>query len=101
MKPSFYNIVLKHNDWSYWYNTLTGRYFRLTNPLSDNISAILENQSVISELPEKFFKLLSDNGFIVPKDTNELQIVRDQHSKAVNKKDYFLVILPTLNCNFK
>ena len=101
MKPSYYNFIFNQEEWSYWYNALTGRYFKLSKSLSDKISQILEKQADISKLPEKFYQLLVDNGFIVSKDTDELQIVRDKHNRAVNKKDYFLIILPTLNCNFK
>ena len=25
----------------------------------------------------------------------------NENTKAINKKDYYMVILPTLNCNFK
>jgi len=55
----------------------------------------------VESISPSFFKKLKDNGFIIDDDIDELDTIRDLNNKTVNSKDYFLVILPTLNCNFK
>ena len=39
--------------------------------------------------------------FIIDDDVDEINVIRKCHQEAVHSKDYFLIILPTLNCNFK
>lgn len=43
---------------------------------------------------------MQDYGFIVPDDLDEIAHVRKKNFQALHSKDYFLIVLPTLNCNF-
>lgn len=43
---------------------------------------------------------LKGGGFIIEDSFNELDYLRSKYAEAVNNKNYFLVILPTLNCNY-
>lgn len=102
MKESSYNYVLYDKGWGYWYNALTNAFFRLSENLSLKIqdtinSGMFQNLNVSPTL----YKILTENGFLIPDGTNEIDIIRNYHKKAVNRKDYFLVLLPTLNCNYK
>lgn len=102
MKESFYNFVLYDNNWGYWYNALTGFYFRLSKELSkkiQNIISIKEFKNLQSSL--SLYNTLLEHGFIIEDSVNELELIRQNHFKAVNEKQYFLIILPTLNCNYK
>ena len=100
MKQSRYNFISHYGDYGYWFNALTGAYFRLSSSLSHKIKHLLDNVEQIQELSPNAFKQLVDFGFVVPDDTDELESIRTKHRAAVNAKDYFLIILPTLNCNF-
>lgn len=44
---------------------------------------------------------LTKTGFLIDDDIDELEIVRKYHKQAVESKNTLLVILPTLNCNYK
>ena len=101
MKVSRYNYILSKGCYSYWYNGLEHTFFRLPLSLGEKIRGIIENNpdSLLS-LSESFYNKLKNNGFIVD-DVDELDTIRRKNEEAINKKDYFLVVLPTLNCNFK
>lgn len=99
MKPSKYNIIIKKPNFTYWFNTLSRNFFRLSPGLSSKIEAALKN-GLYHELPESMLQKLKEGGFAVDKDLDELEIVRDKNRKAIADKNYFLVLLPTLNCNY-
>ena len=102
MKRSIYNFVLYDDGWGYWYNALTGYFFRITERLSRKIFNLLSSGDQIKLLESySIYDKLLTGGFVVYEDINELNIVREKHKEAVNTKNYFLVILPTLNCNYK
>ncbi len=102
MKESFYNHVIYSGGWGYWYNALTNSYFRLSEELSRKVQDCFSSNEKIGLLESTpIFAKLVDNGFIVKDDIDELSIIRERHKKAVDDKNYFLIILPTLNCNYK
>lgn len=103
MKPSFYNYIFYTESSAYWYNALSGKYFKLTIGLSKKIEAILKDQKRALDLllPPTILHKLADNGFVVEDNVDELAILRKKHYEAVHSKHYFLVVLPTLNCNYR
>lgn len=98
---SNYNFVLYDGGYGYWYNALTNTYFRLSENLSRKVENSLGDISELVKAAEPLYKKLCDHGFIIADNINELEIIRGRYYAAVNSKEYFLVILPTLNCNFK
>lgn len=101
MKQSYYNFVFYDDKYSYWFNSLTRSYFRLSNGLGAKIETLLGDIPQLKELSPTMFDKLSSGGFIVDDEVDELSIIRENNETAIHSKDYFLIILPTLNCNFK
>lgn len=101
MKISRYNFILYTPEYSYWYNSLTGKFFRITISLSRKIEAMLNDIEILKIDSIVMYNKLLENGFIVDDNFDEISYIRIKHNEAVLKKDYFLMILPTLNCNFK
>ncbi len=102
MKLSRYNYYLTDTNVCYWFNGITLSYFKLSNELNKKMHDVLKKDiNSLESISPGFFKKLKDNGFIIDDDIDELDIIRELNDKTVNSKDYFLVILPTLNCNFK
>ncbi|TGY77240.1 MULTISPECIES: radical SAM protein [Bacteroidales] len=101
MKSSIYNYIITDDEYSYWYNGFSHQYFLLPLDLGNKIKEILKSPAAISQLPRKLYDKLQAGGFIVEDGVNELELVINENTKAINKKDYYMVILPTLNCNFK
>jgi len=101
MKASNYNYIIYQNNQSYWYNGLEHTYFKLPKDLGLKIERLLTDKERIEFIPKVLKDKLSASGFIVPDNTDELSIIRKRYCDSVNKKNYLLIILPTLDCNFK
>lgn len=101
MKPSYYNFVFYDDKYSYWFNSLTHSYFRLSEKLGYKIESLLGDISKLKDLSPIMFDKLLSGGFIIDNGIDELDIIRGNNETAIHSKDYFLIILPTLNCNFK
>ena len=101
MTASNYNFVLYDSGYGYWYNALNNNYFRLSEDLSRKAESSLSDIEKLAKEAESLYNKLCDHGFIIADNTNEIDLIRERHHAAVHSKDYFLVILPTLNCNFK
>lgn len=101
MKASRYNIILRDSGFSYWYNSLSNRFFRLSESVCDKLERNIASSDDIESFPQSFYEKLVDFGFIIDDKIDELEKVREKNESAIRSKDYFLVILPTLDCNFK
>lgn len=71
----------------------------MTAGLGEKVQSCLDSGE-LENLPDTVVSKLKDGGFIVDNDTDELEIVRQRNRKAIDNKNYFLIILPTLNCNY-
>lgn len=101
MKTSNYNYIIEKNGYSYWYNGLEQSFFRLPAPLGRKISQELSDPQTLQKECPSFYQNLVNNGFLIEESVDELETIRERHNREKMRKDYFLVILPTLNCNFK
>lgn len=101
MKLSKYNFILYDSTYSYWFNALTRRFFRLSIHLGKKLEIMLNNNAHEIEEKANFFYLkLKECGFLIDDEIDELKIIRQNNDLSIHNKDYFLIILPTLNCNF-
>lgn len=101
MKTSKYNYIIEKGEVSYWYNGIEHTYFTLPLALGRKIRALMKSQDGLTLLPDVFSDKLLSGGFVLPDDTDELGIIRARNEERINQKDYLLILLPTLNCNFK
>jgi len=101
MKLSKYNYYIKDKESFLWFNSITQRFFYLNNEISEKVLNTLNNDiNYFRECSPKFFNKLKDYGFIIEKGVDEIETIRELNNKIVNSKNYSLIILPTLNCNF-
>ncbi len=101
MKLSSYNLIIYKSPYSYWYNTFTKNFFRLSMELGEKVNARLEEgPGEETDLPASLMDKLKEGGFLIDDDFNETEAVKDLFKKAVNRKNYFMVVLPTLDCNY-
>lgn len=101
MKNSNYNYILYSKGFSYWFNSLSFSYFRTSETTGRFLESKLHEHDNLEELPGAVYQKLFSGGFIIPDDIDELECIREANEKAVNSKDYFLVIMPTMDCNYK
>jgi uncharacterized protein len=98
---SKYNYIIDRGELSYWYNGVMHSSFVLQKGLSQRLQKQMKNIEVLKQNAPKFYKNLQDNGFIVDEAQNELDIIREKHQATVDNRNYYLIVLPTLDCNFK
>lgn len=99
MKRSLYNTLIPVSE-----NTDI-----LYNALSDAFLFVRQMDKELWENPAKMevkrpvlFKQLCDYGFYVEDKTDEFQILQRLNRSVIeNEKDYFIIINPTLACNYK
>lgn len=97
-KLSSYTVKVKVKDNYYLYNTITGKYLKLTNfmqKIIDNINDTSSHNK--SSSLGKLYK----NGFILEKDVDETEEIIDQSRYLRdNNKVLHLTIVLTRKCNF-
>lgn len=99
MKKSLYNSLIH----------LSPKTDVLYNALSDIFMFVHKMDKSLWTDPEKMemehpalFKKLCNNGFYVEEDVDEFRILQRLNQDVVNnEKDYFIIINPTLACNYK
>lgn len=82
-------------------NGLTRASLKYSTPLGQKIQKMLNDPDAIKNGSQKLYDLLVQGGFIIPDNADEIQAIRNLYTEYVNSKNYFLIIMPTLDCNFK
>lgn len=100
MKTSSYNYILYKDGFSYWFNGISKSYFRLSQELGKKIEKMLLLDPNVLLKQQKIAMKLIDNGFLIDEKTNELELIRKKNVESINDQNYYLIVLPTLNCNF-
>ena len=100
MKLSRYNNFIIKSGWMYAYNSLVDSSFKLPLDIGIKLKKCLESPDTTDQLPSSLIKKLTDGGFLVRDDFDELSFVKQLYKEAVESKDVFLSILPTMNCNY-
>ncbi len=101
MKQSRYNHYIENGDWSYWYNPLYNQFSRLPIELGRKLNSFLDQHVDLGNVSPVFYQKLVDSNFLIEEDVDEIELVRSYYQKAIEKKNAFLIIMPTLNCNYK
>ncbi len=104
MKNSQFNFFLKYDKNTVLFNTLTSKLVLMDPILEDLYQAAVENEEVflLKDYHQTFYEYLERNRFIIDNNFNELEEVREIMNTIDNDDSrYYLVINPTMNCNFK
>lgn len=104
MKLSKFNTSIYYNEKFIYHNSLTQNFLLLDPLLMDLVNAARAEDNItgIEEIHEELYKSLLLNGFIVPKETDEIEKVRELIHEVDNQDEsYHLMVNPTMNCNFK
>lgn len=100
MKVSKYTTRLSVSDKSWLlYNAVTDKFVIYSKELDFDGKADLE---VLKQNSNHFYEQLENGGFIIPDDWDETaEVVKKGLENCKNEKEYYLIINPTLNCNFR
>lgn len=101
MKASEYNYIIERDEFSYWYNGVTHKYFRLPKSLGTKLEKALAMPETLRLVAPTLYNKFFENGFLIEDEVDELEVIKGKNHNEIYKKDYYLTVLPTLNCNFK
>ncbi len=101
MRTSKYNYVIFTSQYSYWYNGLEHTFFRLESSLGKKVEQLLDTPEALRDMTKVFYENLVQKGFLIEDGKDEIEVIRKRNEAMVNSKDYFLIVLPTLNCNYR
>lgn len=105
MKISKYNTFFPYEGRIVGFNALKNDFIILMPELHDLLKSAVHYNSLneLKEIHEEFFSVLSEKGFIVDDELDELSVVRKmvQEIDQKNEHKFQLTINPTMNCNFK
>lgn len=102
MRLSRYTIIHHKSPYSYWYNTFSKVFFRISEVSGRKVENVLNNTDImLLKLPDIIKQKLTTGGFLVDDNRDELSEVIAENRKSIESKDYFMVVLPTLDCNYR
>lgn len=101
MKPSIYNFYFKKDSDEICFNAMSRRHFRFSSERREVVKNIIDNPDNYRKCLPVFYDKLKTGNFIVDDDIHEPDIVRKKYDEHINAKYYKLVIIPTLQCNFR
>lgn len=99
-KSSKYNFIYYKNDKSYWFNGIYHSCLRMSQTLGKKFELLLKNSNLLNGTDSNVTDILVSGGFIIPSDVSEMETIRDLYNQSVEANSAYLIILPTLNCNF-
>lgn len=100
MKKSQYNITVQKSNGTLIYNSFTNNYVALSNQV---FNAFKKNKLNDFKLGYPMpYKILCENGMIIPDKKDELAIIRYKNKIATfSSRELRIVIYPTQDCNLK
>ncbi|WP_281234875.1 radical SAM/SPASM domain-containing protein [Flavobacterium gelatinilyticum] len=104
MKTSQFNSFFPHEDKIIGYNAYKNDFTILDPELYDLYQAAArEDIDELQEVHPDFYAHLTEKGFVIPADTNEIEKVKTLVYEIDQKNNnvFHVIINPTMNCNFK
>lgn len=100
MKPSRFNLFIKRDRITVCYNSYSDNILVIKNEVYDDFiqDSLLDFCSKHTLVYNSFI----DNGFIIPKERDELDLIRMQYKEAIaDSQSLQLMVYPTQDCNLK
>lgn len=101
MKPSIYTKIINSGERSIVFNCLTQAFFEIPQERAETYRAILEEPDKYAEEFYAFLERMRGQGFVVEDDTDEKALAKQKYESARRPGHYFLMILPTYQCNLR
>ncbi len=101
-KLSHYNYVLPYNERYVYYNGISRQVFSLTISEHEKMQHLFHDLVAFEKEYPTVFAQFKDWGFVLENEIDEVNILKFRNRKDVYAdRSYYLVVNPTLECNFK
>lgn len=101
MKASRYNYFVDNGDKTIVFNGITEKYFEINRNNAPIYKEIFSQPEQYGEALLPFIEKIKDDGFFIDEKTDELELVKDKLNVQTKENQYFLMILPTYQCNLR
>lgn len=104
MKTSQFNSNFFLENHHIWYNAFSNEFLILEPFIHELLVASINDNNVneIKDIHNDFYYALTEKGFIVEDETDEIKLVKQKNYNLINDDTmYHITINPTMNCNFK
>lgn len=101
MKSSKYNYIVPFEDNVIFFNGITESFFFIGKDNAESIHRIIENPNSNMDSFRDFIIRMVSQGFIVPDNTDELESIKKKHLSLRKANQYYLMVLPTYQCNLR
>ena len=101
MKESLYNYYVPYKDTVALFNGITEKYILLPQDRVKIYKTIIGNPSAYVGKLDNFLHRLEENGFIVDDRIDEFESVKNKYEILRQPNQYYLMILPTYQCNLR
>lgn len=100
-KASNYNHLIKLDGTHYIFNALLESYFSVPSQRLDLYLDIINNPNNYTGEYDSFLRKMQAGGYILDYETDELSLVKQKYHAKRRKDEYFLMVLPTYQCNLR
>lgn len=100
MKKSRYNYFINYGDETVVFNGITERFFRIKTANRQFYQELFENPDQYDKSVPGFIRKMVDDGFIV-ESSDEWPLIMQKIGRLRKSEEYFLMILPTYQCNLR
>lgn len=101
MKGSRYNYIVPFGKKTIFFNGISEAFFLAEAQHVEAYKAIIKNPDSHQNIFPDFIEKMITDGFIINDETNELNLIRGKHHDLRRKNQYFLLVLPTYECNLR
>lgn len=96
MKTSYYNLYAESSKGMICYNTITENICLMSPHVYDAL-----NSGNFSTINDSIIENLRELNFIISSEINEFEILQEEYEDSLTTKEFYLTLLPSLDCNVK
>lgn len=101
MKTSKYNYIVPFGEKHIFFNGITEAFFLVPSERKDTYRTIIENPDKNKDAFESFVSKMKVQGFVVDDGVDEMKKVKEKFNLLTVPEQYFLLVLPTYQCNLR
>lgn len=101
MKASEYNYMIPFGENVLFVNGITEAFFKVSRSNADAYKKIIDNPDTNRKIYGTFISRMMSQGFIIDDATNEADIIRRKFESKRVGHQYYLMVLPTYQCNLR
>ena len=101
MRPSKYDYIVPTGEHTLFFNGVTEAFFNVPSERADTYETIINNPDDNRESFGAFIDRMLAQGFVVEDSIDELDRIKQKFEALTRPWEYYLMVLPTYQCNLR